>query len=57
MRSIAVNGKTIAPRHIHDALRKYLGIETSDPKFQLRVPATENFDFFNPAANTGYPNL
>lgn len=52
-----VNGKTIAPRHIHDALRKYLGIQTSDPKFQLRVPATENFDFFNPAANTGYPNL
>lgn len=45
------------PRHIHAAMRKYLGINTSDPRFDLKVPAAENFDFFNPAAKTGYPNL
>ena len=53
----AVNGKVMAPRHVHAAMRKYLGIQTSDPKFQLNVPATENFDIFNPNAKTGYPNL
>ncbi|MDH5207880.1 MAG: DUF1501 domain-containing protein [Burkholderiaceae bacterium] len=52
-----VNGVVIKPRHIHDAMRKYLGITTTDPKFNLKVPATENFDFFNPVAKTGYPNL
>ena len=52
-----VNGKVIAPRHIHDALRTYLGAPTSDPKFQLRVPADEKFDFFNPSAKTDYPNM
>jgi hypothetical protein len=52
-----VNGKVMAPRHVHAAMRKYLGVQTSDPKFQLNVPATENFDIFNPAAKTGYPNL
>jgi hypothetical protein len=38
-------------------MRKYLGIQTSDPRFQLNVPASENFDIFNPNAKTGYPNL
>jgi Protein of unknown function (DUF1501) len=52
-----VNGAVIKPRHIHDAVRRYLGFTTSDPKFNLKVPSTENFDFFNPAASTGYPNL
>jgi uncharacterized protein (DUF1501 family) len=51
------NGMIIKPRNIHDALRKYLGIQTTDPRFNLKVPATENFDFFNPGLNTGYPNL
>jgi hypothetical protein len=51
------NGMIIKPRNIHDALRKYLGIQTTDPRFALKVPATENFDFFNPGLNTGYPNL
>ncbi len=50
-------GKVIRPRHIHAAMRKYLGIETADPKFNLKVAADEAFDFFNPAATTGYPNL
>ncbi len=52
-----VAGKVIYPRHIHMAMREYLGIATSDPKFDLKVPAGERFDFFNPAASTGYPNL
>lgn len=50
-------GVVIRPRHVHAALRKYLGVETTDPRFNLKVPANETFDFFNPAANTGYPNL
>ena len=52
-----VNGVVIKPRHIHDAVRKYLGFTTTDTKFNLKVPATENIDFFNPALTTGYPNL
>jgi len=52
-----VNGKVIAPRHIHQAVRDYLGFNTTDPRFQLKVPADEKFDFFNPAAKTGYPNM
>ncbi len=51
------NGQFVKPRNIHDALRKYLGIQTSDPKFAFSIPAAENFDFFNPSAKTGYPNL
>lgn len=51
------NGQIIKPRNIHDAMRKYLGIQTSDPKFAFTIPAAENFDFFNPSAKTGYPNL
>ena len=51
------NGMVITPRHIHAAVRKYLGIETTDPRFNLRVPADEKFDFFNPALKTGYPSM
>jgi hypothetical protein len=50
-------GIVIKPRHIHAALRRYLNIETTDPRFNLKVPANEMFDFFNPAVGTGYPNL
>ncbi len=50
-------GLVIKPRHIHAALRRYLGIETTDPRFNLKVPANEMFDFFNAGVNTGYPNL
>jgi uncharacterized protein (DUF1501 family) len=50
-------GFVIKPRHIHAALRRYLGVETTDPRFNLKVPAAETFDFFNPALNTGYPTL
>jgi uncharacterized protein (DUF1501 family) len=48
-------GFVIKPRHVHAALRKYLGIETTDPRFNLKVPTAELFDFFNPALSTGYP--
>jgi uncharacterized protein (DUF1501 family) len=50
-------GIVIKPRHIHAALRRYLNIETTDPRFNLKVPANEMFDFFNPGVSTGYPNL
>ena len=52
----ATNGLVIKPRHIHAAMRKYLGITTTDPRFDLKV-GTESFDFFNPAVNTGYLTL
>ena len=50
-------GVTITPRHVHAALRTYLGINTTDPRFNLRVPANEMFDFFNPTIQTGYPTV
>jgi uncharacterized protein (DUF1501 family) len=50
-------GFVIKPRHIHAALRTYLGINTTDPRFNLKVPATETFDFFNPAVSTGYTTM
>lgn len=50
-------GIVIKPRHIHAALRRYLNIETTDPRFNLKVPSNEMFDFFNPAVSTGYPTL
>ena len=52
-----INGITIKPRQIHLAMRKYLGITTTDPRFDLKVPANEVIDIFNPALETGYPNL
>jgi hypothetical protein len=52
-----VNGKVIAPRHLHQAVRDYLGFNTTDSRFQLKIPADEKFDFFNPANHTGYPNM
>ncbi len=51
----ATAGVVIRPRHIHAALRKYLGFETTDPRFNLKVPANETFDFFGTSLNTGYP--
>jgi len=53
----ATNGVVIRPRHIHAALRSYLGINTTDPRFDLKVPASEMFAFFTPGTNTGYPTL
>lgn len=53
---VASGGVVIKPAHVHDALRRYLGIETADPRFNLKVPPAERIDFFNPVINTGYPN-
>ncbi|MBI5721523.1 MAG: DUF1501 domain-containing protein [Burkholderiales bacterium] len=50
-------GFVLKPRHIHAAMRKYLGIETTDPRFNLKVPAAEMFDLFNPALSTGYVTM
>jgi hypothetical protein len=36
-------------------MRKYLGIETTDPRFNLKVPSAVAFDLFNSALSTGYP--
>ncbi len=51
------NGVVIRPRHIHAALQARLNFRTTDPRFDLRVPANEMFNFFDPSVNTGYPNL
>jgi hypothetical protein len=50
-------GVTVTPRHIHDAMRRYLDIETSDPRFNLNVPAAERIDLFSPAMVTNYPTM
>lgn len=52
-----VNGKIMTPRHVHEAIRKYLGFTTTDPRFSFRIPADETFDIFNPTANTGYQTM
>ncbi len=52
-----VNGVVITPAHVLSALRTYLGAETTNTRFDLKVPANERFDFFNPALSTGYPYL
>lgn len=49
------SGVIITPRHIHAALRTYLGINTTDPRFNLRVAANEVPALFDPNARTGYP--
>lgn len=58
--AVAAKGSThaisITPRHIHQSLRNYLGISTSDPRFDLKVPTNETIDLFNPNIKTGYPN-
>lgn len=50
------NGIVLTPRHVHQALREHLGIQTTNPAFQLGVPANEKIALFNPSMRTGYPN-
>lgn len=52
-----VNGVVMRPRHFHAAFRKYLGITTQNPSFDLKVPANEMFDLFNPAVKTPYQSM
>ena len=52
-----VNGVVMRPRHFHAAFRKYLGITTTNPAFDLKVPANEMFDIFNPAVKTPYQSM
>lgn len=54
--AVDASGISITPRHIHQALRTYLGINTTDPRFDLKVPTNQTIDIFNPAISTGYPN-
>ncbi len=51
------NGIVLTPRHVHQALREHLGIQTTDPRFNLGVPANERIALFNPSMRTNYPNL
>jgi len=53
----ATAGVVIKPRHIHAALRKYLGIETMDPRFNLKVPSAETFDLFSNNAEHRLPGV
>ena len=40
------NGAIIHPRHVHKALRRYLGIEQSPATQRFRINHTEDFAFF-----------
>ena len=45
-------GTLIYPKHVHKALRRYLGVEGFAASRGFSFANTENFDFFNPAKNT-----
>ncbi len=51
-----INGAVIKANHVQQALRNYLNL-TADPLYDLRVPAGQTFDSFNPNMRTGYPNI
>ena len=53
----ATNGIVMQPRHIHAAFRKFLGIGAVDPRFELPVPANEQLELFNPAAQGKYYSI
>ncbi len=46
------NGTIIYPKHVHKALRRYLGIENSSVDANFLFTNTEDFDFFNPSKST-----
>lgn len=50
-------GFNLTSAHLHFALRRYLGITSVDPRFDLRVPVAQQIDIFNPAVTTGMPYL
>lgn len=46
------NGTIIYPKHVHKALRRYLGMENTAVDANFLFDATEDFDFFNPSLRT-----
>lgn len=46
------NGTLIYPKHVHQALRQYLGVEAFAQARQLGFGLTEQFDLFNPSKRT-----
>ena len=46
------NGTIIYPKHVHKALRRYLGMESSSVDADFMFTNTEDFDFFNPSLTT-----
>ena len=46
------NGTVIYPKHVHKALRRYLGIENHANQNGFPFNNTEDFDFFNPSLST-----
>ena len=51
------NGVMLTPAHYHDALRDYLGVQTTNPTLGLGVPASEKLSLFSKTMSTGYPDL
>ena len=47
-----LNGTNIYPKHIHQALRTYLGIDSHPLIGRFQFSQAENFDFFNPDLQT-----
>lgn len=45
-------GTLIYPKHVHKALRRYLGLEGNPILAPFQFPDAENFDFFNPNKST-----
>jgi len=46
------SGTNIYPRHVHKALRRYLGLEGTAVDANFQFTNTEDFDFFNPGLRT-----
>ena len=47
------NGTIIYPKHVHKALRRYLGIENSAGALRFPFSNTEDFEFFSTSAEPG----
>jgi hypothetical protein len=47
------NGILMYPKHVHKALRRYLGVENLAEQERLAFAATEDLDLFNPNKWTG----
>ncbi|MGH6611373.1 MAG: DUF1501 domain-containing protein [Burkholderiaceae bacterium] len=51
------NGVMITSSHVHDAVRDYLGIQSTSPLAAMGVPASEKLNLFSASMVTGHPNL